>query len=157
MTQVITPLPTDPFSTEPKTSLQSFYDREAELHQIQRAMSEGRKLILVLGVRRVGKTSLIRVALNQLDKPYIFVDLRALKTYEDRSLYSLLSEELNRITPFSKRIFQFLKRVRGISVGDGVVSLSLGRYRPSIISILKMLDSWAVADGFRLPIVLDEA
>lgn len=76
-------LATDPFSTTPKTTRQAFYDREKELTMIKRAVGEGRRLVLVLGVRRTGKTSLIKVALNELRKPYLFLDLRALDSYED--------------------------------------------------------------------------
>ncbi|MEM4281937.1 MAG: ATP-binding protein [Candidatus Caldarchaeum sp.] len=153
----MTPLAADPFSTVPKTSLQAFYDRENELQQLQRAVKDGSRLVLVLGVRRIGKTSLIRVALNQLSKPYVFIDLRALESYEDRSLYRLLADELNKILPLSKKILQYLKRVRGVSVGEGMVSLAIGRDKPNIISMLRTLDAWAADEGFTLPIVFDEA
>ncbi|MEM0481489.1 MAG: ATP-binding protein [Nitrososphaerota archaeon] len=153
----MTSLPADPFSTAPKTNLQSFYDRDDELSQLLRALKAGSRLVLVLGVRRIGKTSLIRVALNQLDTPYVFVDLRALESYEDRSLYRLLADELNKIIPLSKKILQYLKRVRGVSVGDGMVSLAIGGEKPNLVSILRTLDAWAADEGFTLPIVLDEA
>ncbi|MEM2238474.1 MAG: ATP-binding protein [Candidatus Caldarchaeum sp.] len=153
----MTPLPADLFSTAPKTSLQAFYNRERELSQLRRALTDGSRLVLVLGVRRIGKTSLIKVALNELDTPYVFIDLRALESYEDRSLYRLLSDELNRIVPLSKKILQYLKRVRGVSVGDGMVSIAIGGEKPNLISILRTLDAWAADEGFTLPIVLDEA
>lgn len=153
----MTPLVADPFSTAPKTSPEAFYDREKELSQLQQAVKGGSRMALVLGVRRIGKTSLIRVALNQLGKPYVFIDMRALESYEDRSLYRLLADEFSRILPLSKKIVQYLKRVRGVSVGEGTVSLTLGREKPSIISLLRMLDAWAADEGFTLPIVFDEA
>lgn len=147
----------DPFATEPKTSRSSFYDRERELSLIEGAVREGGRLVLVLGVRRAGKTSLIRVALNELGVPHVFLDLRALGSYEDRALYGLLSEEINRILPWSRRVVRYLKRVRGVSVGEEGVSIELGDEKPNFVSLLRALDEWAADEGVALPVVLDEA
>lgn len=84
-----------------------------------------------------------------MKRPYIFKDLRALESYEDRALYDLNAEELNRILPLSRKIPQFLKRVRGLSVGDGTVSLVSGKEKQNIISIVKALDSWAADTHYK--------
>jgi AAA+ ATPase superfamily predicted ATPase len=152
----MTQLPGDLFSVAPKTSLSGFYDREAELAKLRSAIRYGSRLVLVLGVRRVGKTSLLRAALSTIETPYIFLDLRALPTYEDRSLYSLLAEELNRALPLKKKVLDFLMEVRGISVGAEGVSIDLSKGKPSLISVLKALDRWSSREGFNLPVVLDE-
>lgn len=49
-----------------------------------------------------------------------------------------------------------MKRVRGISV-EGGVSITLGKEKPSILSLLKALEDWAADERFTLPVVLDEA
>ncbi|MEM4189527.1 MAG: ATP-binding protein [Candidatus Caldarchaeum sp.] len=78
------------FSPGPKTHRREFYDREKELSQLLDALKGKDKLIVVTGIRRIGKTSLIRVALEESKLPYIYLDLRKLETYSDAALLSLL-------------------------------------------------------------------
>ncbi len=153
----MTLLPGDPFSEGPKTSLSGFYDREQELSRLTAAVKSGSRMVLVLGVRRVGKTSLIRAALNTMGTPYIFLDLRALPSYDYRSLYGIVAEEINRALPLHKRLVEAFRGVRGVSVGAGGISIELGREKPRLTSILKALDRWSSREGFNLPVVLDEA
>jgi Predicted ATPase (AAA+ superfamily) len=107
----MTLLPGDPFSEGPKTSLSGFYDREQELSRLTAAVKSGSRMVLVLGVRRVGKTSLIRAALNTMGTPYIFLDLRALPSYDYRSLYGMVAEEINRALPLHKRLVEAFRGV----------------------------------------------
>jgi AAA+ ATPase superfamily predicted ATPase len=153
----MTSLLADPFSEAPKTSLENLYDRERESKALIEAVKMRSRMVLVLGVRRVGKTSLIKAALNSLGIPYIFLDLRALPSYDDKALYSMVAEELNRALPLRRRLFEQLRRVRGIRVGAEGISIDLGREKPSLISILRALNQWAMGEGFNLPIVFDEA
>lgn len=52
------------FSTEPKTSLDELFDREVEVERFRSGLNE--RLVLVLGIRRVGKSSLVLSVLNSL-------------------------------------------------------------------------------------------
>lgn len=52
------------FDPEPKTSRSDFFDREVELEKLENYLRQER-LVVIYGVRRVGKTSLMRVALNE--------------------------------------------------------------------------------------------
>ncbi|MEM2089394.1 MAG: hypothetical protein QXI42_03925 [Thermoproteota archaeon] len=42
------------------------------------AIRKRESLILLLGVRRIGKTSLLKVGLEECDMPHIYFDLRIL-------------------------------------------------------------------------------
>ena len=153
----MTPLLDDPFSEAPKTSIESLYDREAELKALKNALKRKSRMVLVLGVRRVGKTSLLKAGLNSMKTPYVFLDLRALASYDDKSLYSILVDELNRVMPFGKRLLEQLKKVKGVSVGVEGVSISLAKDKPGLTSIFRALDRWASEEKFCLPVVFDEA
>lgn len=61
------------FDPVPKESRKDFFDREEEIEKIKSLSSP---ITLVLGLRRTGKSSVIRIALSELDLPYVYVDLR---------------------------------------------------------------------------------
>ncbi len=71
------------FSPYPKTKRKELFDRENELKEIEDAIRRGERLILLLGLRRLGKSSLLNVTLNELPNPSIKVDVR--KTYSEFS------------------------------------------------------------------------
>lgn len=52
------------FDVRPKTDRKDLFGRERELEWLLGALRSDVPLILLLGVRRVGKTSLLRVALR---------------------------------------------------------------------------------------------
>jgi len=64
------------FSDRPKSSLSDLYNMEAEVNMLIRSLSLGRAMTLILGLRRLGKTSLLRAVLNHVEKPYMLFDLR---------------------------------------------------------------------------------
>ena len=67
------------FSLEPKVKREDLYDREEELKELEDALSNNR-IILITGIRRIGKTSLLRVFLEEKKKesnPFVFIDCRS--------------------------------------------------------------------------------
>lgn len=150
-------LPIKYFTPGPKTDKRELFDREKELSELIDALKGRDKLILVTGIRRMGKTSLIRVALNESKIPNIYIDLRKLDTYEDSSLLSLLSDGLNSLLPAHRRLMEYLKTLRNVSVGDFAVSFSLRKPKPSINRLLDKLDEWADSEKHPVVIALDEA
>ena len=74
------------FDRIPKYKIEDFYDREEELQLLFKSLEVGEGLIVVYGVRRVGKTSLVQVGLTEYNVPYVIVDLRRFS--EDPSLLS---------------------------------------------------------------------
>jgi AAA+ ATPase superfamily predicted ATPase len=59
------------FSIEPKYSLKDLFDRE-EVKKLRNSLNE--RMILLLGLRRIGKSSLVLSTLNSTDTNFIFVD-----------------------------------------------------------------------------------
>ncbi len=70
------------FDIRPKDSEKDFFDREEELNKVKNLLGSGR-WVAVLGPRMMGKTSLIKVALSDLDAKRIYVDLRGTRTLND--------------------------------------------------------------------------
>ncbi|MGC9135631.1 hypothetical protein [Caldivirga sp.] len=52
------------FNLEPKSSRIDLYDRDYELRELYDAVNRNEKIIVVYGVRRVGKTSLVKSFLS---------------------------------------------------------------------------------------------
>jgi AAA+ ATPase superfamily predicted ATPase len=63
------------FSPEPKTSREDFYDFDRELSALVTAL-RAKRLTLVTGPRRTGKTSLLKVAPGKAGVTYIYIDVR---------------------------------------------------------------------------------
>jgi predicted AAA+ superfamily ATPase len=60
------------FSIKPKERRDELYDFEKELEELIKGI-ERSPITIVIGMRRTGKTSLLKVALNELGNPYIYI------------------------------------------------------------------------------------
>ncbi len=115
-------------------------------------------ITVVVGVRRVGKTSLVKASTHDL--PRIYLDVR--KFEESRYItYGMFLEELrkalNVFASMDRKIVEHLKAVKGLKILGVEVEFSLDRSRPLLTSILESLDRWAGDRGEKLVIVIDEA
>ncbi|MEM1598143.1 MAG: ATP-binding protein [Pyrobaculum sp.] len=143
------------FDPRPKTRREDLYDREKELEAFSKAQSP---LILVTGLRRTGKSSLIHVALH--DKPYIYLDARS---FEERGYISygdLLKElqaAVNHAVGRWRSLLDVLRLVEGVEVAGAAVRFRWGKNRVRLADLLNRLDQWAGERGARLYVVLDEA
>ncbi|CAB50411.1 Hypothetical protein, containing ATP/GTP-binding site motif A [Pyrococcus abyssi GE5] len=116
------------FDERPKSKREDLYDREEELEELLTLIEERKPLIVLKGIRRLGKTSLLRVALNEAKVPHVIVDLRGVNPNSRRDLYlrfqSALNDYLLRNKPIAKKVKDALKMVSGISVSGFSVSIS---------------------------------
>ncbi|WP_297500054.1 ATP-binding protein [Thermococcus sp.] len=116
------------FDERPKSRREDLYDRERELEELLAAIESRKPLMLLKGIRRLGKTSLLRVALNEANVPHIIVDLRGVNPNSRRDLYlrfqSALNEYLSKNAPLLARLKDKLKLIDGVSLSGIGVSLS---------------------------------
>lgn len=77
------------FSTRPKEKKQDLYNRDKEVEMIKDSISRN-EWIAVLGMRRIGKTSVANVAVNESGFVRIKVDLKTNCTKEE--FLSILSQ-----------------------------------------------------------------
>ncbi|WP_243671026.1 ATP-binding protein [Vulcanisaeta sp. JCM 16161] len=99
------------FDPRPKSSRSELFDRVDELEILDKSV--GRPLIVVLGIRRIGKTSLVKSFLE----PYngIYIDLRGAATHLD--LYERLSEGLSNGLSKLRRIIEGIRGIRIMEFG----------------------------------------
>lgn len=133
------------FSPEPKTKIEDFFNMEEELSEFKEKLNMG-KLIIILGLRRYGKTSLILTGLNSLGLDYIFLDCRLLPSgmFSLNDFLHLLEDELNRKS-WAKNV---LSNIEGVSV-SGLSLKFRKRNQNVLLNVLKNLE--------KKVLVLDEA
>ncbi|MEM3371638.1 MAG: ATP-binding protein [Candidatus Korarchaeum sp.] len=133
------------FTPEPKRRREDLYDMEAELSALDNGLKRG-KIVVVSGLRRYGKTSLILTYLNEKRIDHVYLDCRLLPSgmIPLGSVIELLEEELSR-KDWARRI---LRGIEGISIGELGVRFK-ERKEGSLLSLLHALDGKVI--------VLDEA
>ncbi len=148
------------FDERPKESLRDFFNMRDSVEKFISGVESGRAVILVLGLRRTGKTSLVKSCLNELSYPYVVVDLKGFWGRPGSSLYefySVLEESINKYVSRWRRLVSYLKSVEGVSVfGLNIKLKTSGRYRFNFLSLLHCLDRIG-SDYGRFILVFDEA
>lgn len=153
------------FDESVKEKLEDFFNRDEEIDLLRNAIITGRKLILVLGIRRIGKSSLIRVVLNSMKIPYLYFDIRAVyhkyHSITNYSLYQLIETNINNIIKSNlwSRIGDYLKRIKEISIAGVRVRFNkkINQYFPLFYRIFNAIDEWCTGEGKKAVIVFDEA
>ncbi len=82
------------FDTAPKTDRKDFFNYEEEFEGVVKAIRRER-LIVIKGLRRVGKSSLMGVVANSLNRPYEWIDCRAVHSKE--GMAALLNKTMKRL------------------------------------------------------------
>jgi len=147
------------FDPEPKKRIEDFYDRELELREVLKSLQQ-EKLIVIQGMRRLGKSSLLNVALTQSKLPSIKLDLREIYfahgSVSKFYLYRFLSQELSRLSR-SYRISSWLKKVQRIKIAGFEIQLDWREGGTPLTEILRALDDWASTQRKKVVLALDEA
>ncbi|WP_243677813.1 ATP-binding protein [Vulcanisaeta distributa] len=131
----------------PKTSRADLYDRDEELNDILSNIDK--PLIVVTGIRRIGKTSVINVALNEVGVPYVLIDCRSLRDNYGRSdLYRLIS---NALSSSLDKLIDILRRIRGgISIMGNAVEIRWrgGREQINLAELFDRLNERRIVIAF---------
>lgn len=108
-------------------------------------------IVLLTGMRRIGKTSVLKVFLKESGLPYALIDIREpVRSY--RSLYSKFSNALTQLNK-SSSLASMLKHVKGVSMLGFEVSLSWAPEEMAVEEIFDKLNQL----GRRFLIAIDEA
>ncbi len=124
------------FDPEPKRRKEDFFDMEDVVEEFRRGLGVSR-FIVVLGLRRYGKTSLILTTLNDMNVDYVFIDCRLLPSgmFSISDLILLIEEELSR----KSWIKYVLESIEGVKVGPFGVRFRR-RDLNTLISVLEKLN-----------------
>lgn len=146
------------FSLTPKTKKEDLFGRERELKDLEKLL-ETYPIVVITGLRQVGKSSLVKVFLNENDFLHMTVDGRRLYETSEGNISShhltkLLGEELSRISK-SQKLLNVLERVRGITVSGTSIELNPKEF--SLSDLLEKLNETAKRQKKKIVIFFDEA
>jgi len=159
------------FDLEPKSSREDLYGFEEELEKLL-SLLRGRRaaapLIRVVGLRRTGKTSLVRTALNESGLPHFTLNGRAFAeapAIKVRSLLLLLERELNEAIERQKKwrdkFLEVLGGIRWIKVDSKPPWIHFEWERPEreldLLDIVYSLDRAARENRTKFVLFIDEA
>lgn len=122
------------FDLRPKSSREHLFDREVELNELYKAVDKKYPIIALLGIRRIGKTSVLKAFLSEIDGVYI--DLRGVIRRADL--------EANVVDAFNsslKKIKKLLENIRGVSISGFSVEIKWkGKDSVSLAGLLNEID-----------------
>jgi len=145
------------FRAEPVERREELFDREREAEELERGIKRV-PITLVLGVRRVGKTSLVKAVTSGMKSVYI--DLRKFEWRRPVRLKDFL-DELRVTLPWKWRLSDLLSAVKNtfenLSVFGSGVKFRKGYKRSSLYRLFETLNRWGESEGEPIVVVLDEA
>ncbi len=129
------------FDLGPKESRKGLFGRDRELAELVRLVNAGRWAV-VLGPRMVGKTSLVKAAADSVDRPSIYVNLWGARG--TLGFVNAFVHGLNASRPVLARVREALRRVEGVSIGPGGLSVA-APHRPlrTVWDLLDLIGSQA--------------
>ncbi len=132
------------FDFAPKENIKDLYGRTAELDSLSLSLKNGERLIIIYGVRRIGKTSLIHSFLNERDFPYILLDMKEIYYVSGsipiKALYSSIVREF---VKFAEKLGE-----------EADINLDADF---KLTDLLKEINEWCIARKLVFIIALDEA
>ena len=135
------------FDDRPKEERKSLFDREEEIEELKKSLRH--PIIVLTGIRRIGKTSVLKVFLKEIERESLLLDARALPpNYGRREFFSLLA---NSLRPSVPKLAEILKSVRGIRLVGIEVEFEWRRGGTSLVELLDRLNER------NLLIAIDEA
>ncbi len=124
------------FDPEPKRRREDFFDMEREVEELRKGLKVS-KLVVVSGLRRYGKTSLILTTLNDMGIDYVFVDCRLLPSgmLSLNDVLMLLERELSKKSWFRS----IASSIDGIEIGAFGIRFRRRDFN-TLISVLEKLE-----------------
>jgi AAA+ ATPase superfamily predicted ATPase len=134
------------FDLRPKYRREDLFDREEELKELSKTVEQGKPLIALIGIRRVGKTSILKTFLNEANG--IYIDMRGIVRRSDLELR--VSDAFSSTLDKTRK---FLESIRGVEIlGFSVEIRWRGRDSVSFVGLLSEINK----KGKRFVVVLDE-
>ncbi len=152
------------FDINPKERREDLYDREGELGEVVEALRLGERLVVIYGMRRVGKSSVLRVALKEAEIPHVIIDVKGVYAEHGSvsrpSLYNEIADFFTRNMGFLERVGfnlrEVLRRIRGFHVSSVGVEVE-PTVSVSLTKLLRRIDDWCGRHGMRFALAFDEA
>ncbi len=137
-----------------KNSRKDMFDREYELERMISAIDERVPLIVLTGIRRVGKTTLVRVLLNEIEVPGVYIDIRKLWSVHSNIPPKLIKKEIVKSLDVRKSyapVMRLLRSLKSVTIAGFRVE-----FKDKETDLIDLLDD-IENSGERTVIVFDEA
>ncbi len=111
------------FDIKPKTERKNLFGGEYSLNNLQEyLLDNSTRLIIIKGLRRTGKTSLLNVALNELKSTWVKIDVRDSPYFERKEFFPFLIEQIKqKIEPtFWEKV---ISKISGVAISYKDLSL----------------------------------
>ena len=139
------------FDLNPKDNASELFGRKVELEELRDTIKKGEKLTVVYGIRRIGKTSLLRSFISGKEFLSVFLDIRQIYYVHKRSVPAeAVSEQI-------LRGFTDLLEELGISPEEQTRILSAHGGSTEVTGLLSNINGWCSARGAKFLLILDEA
>lgn len=140
-----------------KSRLEEFYDFRRELDSLVAELkSPYTRMIVIKGLRRTGKSSLMRVGFAVAGMPSIVLDVRMLGPLTPEKFYDIAAESLSEFLEREKGFRGLLSRVKGISVSGFTVTFQ-ERSEKTFLGVIVQVQRWAEKTGKYVALAFDEA
>jgi hypothetical protein len=142
------------FDPEPKEKRRDLYNFEKEYKELRDSIKKGERIIVIKGIRRTGKTSLMKVTYDELKCPRTFMDGRITPPKQNEIFNNLLQNSVVALTDsfIDLKLKDVLKEIAVTPFGIGpIFSFSLG------IKSFEKIDKILKRRKSKLVIFVDEA
>lgn len=152
------------FDEEPKMQFKDFFERRDYVNAITESVNN-RRLIIITGIRRVGKTSLIKTTLFEKIEYSIYIDARYLARVNTISDIEVLKLFRNRIQDFIrnnqsklKKLISVLKNVNGVKIEGIEISFDLKNPgEVDLHGLFEAINTWAKENNnTKIVLAIDE-
>lgn len=153
------------FSSRPRDDVRALFGRSDEIRRLRSVIQNNDPLVVITGLRRTGKTSLLCSVLAEHQESVVRLDMRSLERKRQATkaeiaglLAAGVSVFLRRNASRRDKILDTLRTVRGIRIaGTGI---DLGRQEKKkldMAGLFRHLDLWAEDNGTNIVVSIDEA
>jgi AAA+ ATPase superfamily predicted ATPase len=142
------------FDPTPKKNRADMFGFESEYKMLKEALYEKERLIVIKGLRRTGKTSLMNVVYKELDQPKIFIDMRELTPLTQENFAKHFYLSINEAMSQVDYLRVILGKIKSIDVG---IKISIRSEESTISILLKMINEELKKRRKNMVIFVDEA
>ncbi|CAD5244879.1 ATPase [Thermococcus camini] len=140
------------FDTRPKRKREDLYDREKELGEFERSLKSKNPLTVITGIRRLGKTSLLLVGLNELSLPHVLVDFWGVNPNSRMDVYKRIESAVNAFFRENREIWdglkESLKSISGLRLLSFGVGFSWKDEKTDLVALFRELERYNVVLAF---------
>jgi len=148
------------FDIRPKNIRRDLYNREEELKLFGESIRNCSPLIVLLGSRRTGKTSLLLVGLNEYGDIYSVIDCRVFEekiniTY--REFIEVFTKSLRTLIRRAEGISRYFSRIRGVRVAGFEVEFKTSPNDIHLVNVFEKINEWGEENNKCVVVAFDEA